>query len=230
MHQSERNRPLSRFMDPPADAALETNCLPDRELRSGVGEADYVGEVIESSTTEALAEARQLNAAPPFGGFVRIDSALPAVGIVCNVSTQSLEANRRPAAYGKTERELRLEQPQIFELLRTHFQILIVGYLEGEQPVPVLPPHPAPIHSFVYECTGELVCACTASDEFLRNILNTSGPAADQLLIATLRHALRARDDSRDYLVAMGKSLSRLLRDDYDRLSSLIRRIALTLN
>ena len=237
MGDREVARPLSRFMD-------HQGIAPDRLSvtypAGGEGElseegatnvdarppGDYVGEVVESSTAEALAQARELNCAPSFGRFVLIESAVPAVGIVFNVATQSVEPNRRPAAYGKTERELRLEQPQIFELLRTHFHILIVGHLDRGAPVPVLPPHPAPIHCFVYECDDALVRACTEDDEFLRNIINTSGLPADQLLIATLRNALQVRGDSREYLVTMGKALSRLLQEDYNRLRSVIRRIA----
>ena len=78
----------------------------------------------------------------------------------------------------------------------------------------------------VRECDDGLVRACTEDEEFLRNIINTSGLPADQLLIATLRDALKVRADSHEYLIAMGKSLSRLLRDDYDRLRSVISRIA----
>jgi hypothetical protein len=241
MGEGEIAGPLSRFiaMDrqglapdhlPALDPAGGGDELPGEAPRGQhAGEhpsENHVGEVVESSTAEALAQARELNRAPCFGRFVLIQSVVPAVGIVFNVSTQSIEANRRPVAYGKTERELRLEQPQIFELLRTHFQILIVGHLDRGAPVPLLPPHPAPIHSFVYECDDALIRACTEDDEFLRNIINTPGMPADQLLIATLRNALSVRGDSHEYLVIMGKALSRLLHDDYDRLRSVVRRIA----
>ena len=145
MGEGEIAGPLSRFiaMDrqglapdhlPALDPAGGGDELPGEAPRGQhAGEhpsENHVGEVVESSTAEALAQARELNRAPCFGRFVLIQSVVPAVGIVFNVSTQSIEANRRPVAYGKTERELRLEQPQIFELLRTHFQILIVGHLD----------------------------------------------------------------------------------------------------
>jgi hypothetical protein len=73
------------------------------------------------------------------------------------------------------------------------------------------------------------VLAVTEDPQFLRSILETTGLPTDELLLATLRHALdqRARGErgSRAYLAQMGSELSRLLRDDYDRLSSLVRRM-----
>ena len=116
----ESSNPLSRFMSDESNA-INAPSGPERS---------HVGEVVESSNaTELVAEARQLHGAPSFGQFVRVDSEVPIVGIVFNVFTHSIEPNRRPTAYGKTEDELRLEQPQIFELLRTEFQALVIGYL-----------------------------------------------------------------------------------------------------
>ena len=209
--------PLSRFMPggdgAPAGAPVQLD------------EGEQIGEVVESSTTQIVAQARLLNEAPSFGSFVRVGTAPPALGVVCDISTQSLEPNRRPTAYGKTEPQLRREQPQIFELLRTHFRILVLGYMEGEEAIHLLPPQPARIHSFAYVCDDAEVRACTQSDEFMRAILNSAGTAADDLLIAAMRHAVAARQGDREYLVSRGKDLSRLLRDDYDRLSSVVRRI-----
>jgi hypothetical protein len=207
--------PLSRFMI---------------DEQSGNGQRDgkgrsYVGEVIESSTTELIAEARELHGAPSFGSFVRVDSEPPIIGIVFNAFTHSIEPNRRPVAYGKTEEELRLEQPQIFELLRTEFQALVIGYVDEGRPVQTLPPQPARIHSFVHRCADDEVRAFTHTDDYLRRIVDTAKIPTDELVIAAMRHTFRAHDDARGCLVRMGKELSRLLGDDYDRLSSIIRRL-----
>jgi len=211
----KESSPLSRFMSEETAAT-----------RAWDAEKTHVGEVVESSTTEVTAEARALHDAPAFGQFVRIDSGLPIIGIVFNVFTHSIEPNRRPTAYGKTEDELRLEQPQIFELLRTEFQMLVIGYIDKLGPAQILPPQPARIHSFVHLCSEEEVCDFTDTDDYLRSILNTSSVPTDELLIAALRQTLRAHDNASAYLVRMGKELSRLLGDDYDRLRSVIRRAA----
>ena len=212
----ESSNPLSRFMSEESNA-VNASSYPDR---------DHVGEVVESSTTELVAEARQLHGAPSFGQFVRVDSEVPIIGIVFNVFTHSIEPNRRPTAYGKTEDELRLEQPQIFELLRTEFQALAIGYIDETGPVQIMPPQPARIHSFVYVCSEEQIRAFTYTDDYMRCVLKTVKVPTDELLIAALRQTMRAHGGDRAYLVRMGKELSRLLGDDYDRLSSIVRRAA----
>ena len=213
--EQKRQTPLSRFM---STEGVGKGTFPPEE-------GGHVGEVIESSTTELIAEACHLHGAPSFGRFIRVNAGMPIIGIVFNVFTHSIEPNRRPTAYGKTEEELRLEQPQIFELLRTEFQALVIGYLDGDTPVHTVPPQPARIHSFAYLCDDEEVRRFTGTDDYLRSILGTAKLPTDELLIAALRYTLKAHESSRAYLVRMGKELSRLLRDDYDRLSSMIRRI-----
>lgn len=217
--ESPSKRSLSRFWGEQATSAP----VP---VAAGGEATAHVGEIVESSTTEMVAEACTLHGAPSFGRFVRVESEVRVVGIVFNVFTHSIEPSRRPTAYGKTEDELRLEQPQIFELLRTEFQALVIGYADETGAVPILPPQPARIHSFVFECSDDEVRAFTQTDDYLRSILNTTKIPTDELIVATLRHALRAHGHEREYLVRMGKELSRLLRDDYDRLSAVLRRIA----
>ena len=186
----------------------------------------YIGEVIESSTSQFLAESRELNGAPPFGSFIKTGSEPNIYGLVFNVSTHSMEPNRRPTAYGKTEYELRMEQPQIFELLKTEFEAVIVGYRNDVGPRQVLPPQPPHIHSFIYPCTEAEVKALTGNGDFLRSILSCARLPADDLIIASVRNAWQARAYEMPYLVGLGKDLCRLIRDDYDRLSSIMRRIS----
>jgi hypothetical protein len=187
---------------------------------------DYIGEVIESSTGDFLAECLELNSSPPFGSFVKVAGRSPTIGLVFSVSTHSIEPNRRPTAYGKTEEELRLEQPQIFELLKTEFRALITGYIDTTGAHPFLPPQPPRIHSFVHPCDADEVRMFTDTSDYLRAIMNAPRLPTDDLLIASVRGAWMAHNRDTAYLVAMGKDLSRLIRDDYDRLSSIIRRIA----
>ena len=186
----------------------------------------HVAEVIESSTGDFLAECRELNGSPPFGSFVKVTGLSPVIGLVFSVSTHSIEPNRRPTAYGKTEEELRMEQPQIFELLKTELRAIIVGYVDGTGSHPFLPPQPPRIHSFVHPCDAEETRMFTAASDYLRTIVNTPRLPTDDLLIASVRNAWAARGRDKAYLVSIGKDLSRLIRDDYDRLSSIIRRIA----
>ncbi len=229
MNQPLGTRSLDSFRDPvrhPASGArvkVDDDATPLR----------HVGEVIESSTAQLVAESVRLNGAPAFGQFVRVETEPGSVlGVVHNTRTQSLEANRRPSAYGKSEEELRLEQPQIFELLRTHFDVSVLGYLDGSHPVLAYPPQPARIHSFVYLCEPNQVMALTSSQQLLRSVLDAPGLPTDELLLAILCHGLDVRDDASqmEYVLRAGKGLSRLLRDDYDRLGALVGRLKERMN
>lgn len=187
---------------------------------------DWIAEVVESGTTGFVAECRRLNEAPPFGAVVRVPSAdLTIFGLVIHVATRSLEPNRRPTAYGKTEAELQAEHPQIFELLKTEIEAMLLGYADGPRLYPLLPPQPPRIHSFVYGCSLEEVEAFTASLDFLRLIFSSGRTNTDELLIAAARTAVAAHADDPGYRIRLGQELARLLKDDYDRLSAMLRRI-----
>ncbi len=186
----------------------------------------HVGEVIESSTSRFLAESRELNGSPPFGSFVKTEPDPAIFGLVHNVSTHSMEPNRRPTAYGKTEHELRMEQPQIFELLKTEFEAAVVGFRDDREVQQVLPPQPPRIHSFVLHCTEAEIKGLTGNGDFLRTIVGAPRLPVDDLMIAAIRNAWKARAYDMAYLVSLGKDLCRLVRDDYDRLSSILRRVA----
>ncbi|HIE53311.1 MAG TPA: hypothetical protein EYP85_16285 [Armatimonadetes bacterium] len=189
--------------------------------------SEHLGEVIESSTTVVRAQCRQWDWVPSLGALVRVDTEPePVYGIVSHIATGSLDPYRRPTAYGKTTEELRREQPQIFELLKTEFQAVLVGYLEGERMRSGLPPQPPRLHSFVYLCGPEEVRRFTAGLEYLRLLLSvSSGVPADELLLTAARTAWEAHGYDRAYLIAVGKELARLLKDDYDRLRALLRRL-----
>ncbi|PIE35720.1 hypothetical protein CSA56_03125 [candidate division KSB3 bacterium] len=188
----------------------------------------YLAEVIESSTTAFTAQARELHGAPAFGAFVKAGAAPTSIALVCEVMTGSTELNRRPVAYGKTEEELREEQPQIFELLRTEIQAKIIGYTDEHGMKQLIPPRPPKLHSFVYACSPEEIRHFTQRVDFFRTLVGLGGTLSDELLIAAIQQACLSHSQSkRSCLIRAGKELSRLLKDDYDRLESILRRVAL---
>ena len=66
--------------------------------------ADRVGEVIEASTTNFMAQCYQLYQSPPLGNLVKsTDESVELYGIVYHATTASLEPGRRPIARGKDE-------------------------------------------------------------------------------------------------------------------------------
>ena len=187
---------------------------------------EYLAEVVESSTTVFTAQCWELHNSPPLGSLVRVDSDPPVFGVVSDVATRSIEPGRRPIAYGIPEEQLREEQPQIFELLRTEFEAVIVGYEDSPYIRQFLPPHPPRIHSFVRPCSKDEVRTFTGQWDFLRMLLSAPRVPTDELIIAAVRSAFEAWDRDRNYLVRAGKELSRLLKNDYERLGSLMRRIS----
>lgn len=162
-------------------------------------------------------------------------AALPAAtyALVFNACTSSLEPSRRPSALGfADEDEMRRQQPQIFELLRTEFSGLLIAYSPGEE-APLrrhLPPRPPRIHSRVYECSPAEVRLLTEDLSFLRGILLSPGGAligapADELAAACLRQARAAHPGDEAFLLRAGRTLAQLLADDYERLQAILRSV-----
>jgi hypothetical protein len=195
--------------------------------------SDKIGEVIEASTGQFVAECYELHAPPPLGSLVKTsDGDVGIYGVVCNAATESIEPNRRPIARGReeaTEENIYRQHPQLSKLLRTTFDTLVVGHSKGEVTLPLhyLPPHPARVHSFVYLCEQDEVSRFTQSLDFLPILLGTRAGAVDEIVSACLRQAACAHDDQRAFLVRSGKELAILLGGELNRLNAILRRIRL---
>ena len=193
-----------------------------------------VGEVISSSTGEFLAECLNdskdgltLPQAPPFGSFVKVDCEelkFSILGVVYNVQTGSADSVHHPTALNLSRQELREQQPQIFDLIKTSFSAITIGYKTGDKIFQFLPPHPPQIHDFVYSCSKEEVKQITESMNFLRTLLNAGNAPTEELVAASLRSAYIVRDFDRDFMLRIGRELSNMLKDNYDRLHSIIDR------
>ena len=196
--------------------------------------SEAVAEVVESSTRAFLAEVYRTAEAPPFGSWVRVAMPGGAVlfGLVSHVEISPFEPNRRAVAFGKTPEELRREMPQVLELLRTTFRAQVVAHRDTQGALrQTLPPHPAGIHSFVSPCTADDVCALGPPYDFFRTLVQNPDPAVpvDDLLVAVLGQVYAAHDGGTSgeaALVEAGRVLGRLLREDHERLNSILRRVA----
>ncbi len=205
----------------------------------------YVAEIIEASTTQFRAECRTVHEPPPLGSFVKvyppggagspeIDPFSPSLaqdgvvfGLVIEAVTGSLDPNRRPAAFGLDEDSLRLEQPQITELLSTTFTARLVGHIASGRAAAYLPDKPPMLHSRVFPCAEAEVRAVTDRLDYVRSVLDAPDRyAVDEVIAASLRAACTARAGDREYLIRAGKELALMLRDDYDRLQGILRRLA----
>ena len=189
-----------------------------------------VGEVIEASTTDFVAQCYELYQSPPLGSLVKTrDMLVEQYGIVYNATTTSIEPGRRPIARGKdeaSEEEIYRSSPQLWQLLRSEFAALVVGYRQGDKLYHYLPPKPARIHGFVYSCEPEEVKEFSRSFDFLTILASAHLPvSADELIAACLRQMSQVYEDPRSFLVTGGKELAVLFGGNLNQLKAILGRI-----
>ena len=193
--------------------------------------SDRVGEVIEASTTDFVAQCYELYQSPPLGSLVKTrDQEVELYGIVYNATTTSLEPGRRPIARGKdevAEEEIYRTSPQLLKLLRSEFSALVVGHRQDNRLYHYLPPKPARIHSFVYQCQPEEVKEFSQSFDFLNILINTHLPVSvEEIVAASLRQMSEVQEDRQRFLVAAGKELAVLFGGEFNRLKAILGRIS----
>jgi hypothetical protein len=106
--------------------------------------------------------------------------------------------------------------------------VLVVGHREGGKLYHYLPPKPARIHGFVYQCPPDEVKDFGQSLGFLDIILNARLPVpTEELVGASLRRMSQCHDDRRAFLVAAGKELAVLLSGNLNQLNAILGRIKL---
>ena len=192
---------------------------------------EATAEIIEADTRAFTAEVYNDQEAPDFGSWVEVehsDTGHTLYGLVSHVEMSSYEPGRRPRAFGQSREDLQRERPQVMELLRTTFRAQVLAYREGETVRQTLPPRPPSIHDFVYCCAPEAVRTLGDHYDFLRTLVQDPDPAVptDDLLVAVLRQVRAAYGSAgEDELVTAGRTLSRLLDDDHERLQSILRRV-----
>jgi len=189
-----------------------------------------VGEVVEASTTEFLAQALELDSAPPFGAFVEVatDDALTVYGVVAHVQTAGIDPGSRAIMRGHGDvRDERIyqENPDLPLVLRTTFRALVVGFAQDDSMYQFLPPRPPRLHYSVFTCPAHAVRLFTSTGlDYLSAILNAADVAVDELLAANLRATASQQRDGQEFLQLAGRELAQLLRADYARLTGILRR------
>lgn len=188
------------------------------------------GEVIEASTTEFLAQAVELDCAPPFGAFVEVaaEDGLTTFGVVAHVQTAGIDPGSRAIMRGHGDvRDERIyqENPDLPLVLRTTFRALVVGFNEGQVLRQFLPPRPPRLHYSVFGCPPATVREFTAEGlDYLQALLNAAEVPVDELLAANLRYTASVCGHQSEFLQEAGRELAQLLRADYPRLTGILRR------
>lgn len=191
---------------------------------SAVGSNAVGSNAVGSSAVGAIT----VGSDPSFGSFLKSRSEevrLTVYGVVYDIITGPRDLHHKPMALQMTRAELRKEQPQIFSLLKTEWHVACIAYHDGKKIVPGLPPLPPEVHDFVFPLEREEVVQVTENLEFLRLVSVVPGGLHDELVAASIRSAAKARHEEYQYLVQAGQHLSKLFRDDYDRLGAVLRKI-----
>ena len=219
--------------------------IPLSKLNEDSDNLDHIAEVIETSTTEFLAqclEPEELNfpAMPPFGSWVKSideESGNKIFAVVTNVSTAPIDSVHKARALGLSLLELKEQQPQIFAMLKTEFRAVIIGFEtppnnqhNGSSPssgkiYQYLPPRPPQVHQAVLHCQQGEIVNFTKNPDFLRVLLQVSNTPVESLIAATLREIYRLRGGDRQWLVNAGRTLSVLLKNDYDCLKYILSQV-----
>ena len=193
----------------------------------GTHESRRVGEVVEANSTSFAAQCYRLYDAPPLGSFVRAGD--PAVhGVVYRITTEPLDATRPVLARGETaatEEEIFRNNPQLERLLTSRFEVVIVGHQDQDAQVPVLPPLPPRVHAFVHTCSSEEVMRLAGHVGWIRLLLSSGIPVADQVVGACLRESAASYDDSQAFLLRACKELAGELAGDLPRLNAILRTV-----
>jgi hypothetical protein len=221
--------------------------LPLPQFNTQNRQPGYFAEVIETATSEFLAqclEPEDLSFAvmPPFGSWVKArdeESGNQIFAVVYHATTSPIDSVHRARALGMSLSELREQQPQIFAMLRTEFRAAIVGFQppqnnangNGKSHVPNLviyqhlPPRPPQIHQSVSYCEPEEIIHFSEQLDFLRTLLQVNGAPVDALVAAAIREIYRLRQADRAWLVEVGRAISILLKEDFDRLRIILNQI-----
>ena len=215
--------------------------LPLPQFNTSDRHPNHLAEVVETTTTEFLAQCLEpddlsIPSMPPFGSWVcSVDeeSGNLVYAVVYNATTMPIDTVHRPVALGLSLQELREEQPQIFAMLKTEFRAAIVGFegtstngISSANPIyQYLPPRPPQIHQAVYRCEPEAIIQFTEELDFLRTLLGVSNAPVESLAAAAIRNVYQLRQADRQWLIRAGRSLSILLKDDYDRLRFILSQI-----
>ena len=189
-----------------------------------------VGEVVEASTADFVAQCYELYQLPPLGSLVKTGDELAELyGIVFQAATSSLEPGRRPIARGRDEESVEAvyqSSPQLSRLLKSEFGALVVGHRREDRVYHYLPPQPARIHGFVYLCPAPEVKAFSQSLAFLDMLVGARLPVSGaELISACLRQMSQVQEDPRAFLVAASRELAVLLSGQLDQFQAILERI-----
>ena len=186
------------------------------------------GEIIESTSTQFVAESLELGWPPALGSLVKvgISDESDLYGVVCFSETASLDPGRRAVRRSSDEvldLQVYRENPQLEHVLRTEFTSLCVGVVAGEAVFQGLSSRPVPLHYSVSGCSPEETTRFTDDLYYFRLLLGGSVlVTAEQLLASHVREMYQTRGADEEWLRGAAQEIARLLKQDYDQLMGIL--------
>jgi hypothetical protein len=189
---------------------------------------NYIGEVVNSSLSQWSTQAWQWDNCPEFGSVVVLESdEVHIFGVVYYIRTGSDDPTRQTFAYQKSEQELRQEQPQIFEFLKTEFSCVPLGYKVGNNFTYAMPMRPPKIHAFVRLATASELAELSSNVGIVQALFSqyTKIDYFEELLLAFIRYLKQYSLVSRQLLLQISEHLSLVTASDYRRLKLFMDRV-----
>ncbi|MCK4499423.1 hypothetical protein KAU11_02935 [Candidatus Babeliales bacterium] len=157
-------------------------------------------EVIEAELTQFTAQCWKWDLMPFFGQLVSVNNI---IGCVTEIKTGPHDTMHTVTAYGLSEEQLKKEQPQIFELLTTTFEVLVMGYFDEPTDFsPSIPPYPAKIHGFVNNADGKTLKLILQNAKNLGKILSSqlNTNIKTELLASAFKQFLQVEEINTEFL------------------------------
>jgi hypothetical protein len=190
-------------------------------------EIGVIGRVIEAKVAQFSAECYELHTAPDLGTLVTVENPRGEIyAVVSDVMTASVEPGRRPVAHMPPDADadaILEDNPQLKLLLKTTFDAIVIAFRANDGLRQHLPPAAARIFARVRPCSAAVVRQLTEEPQFLKPLISGSGN--DEVIAACLRQAAESHPDPVGFRVRAGKELLRLLGNEPDRLTAILRSI-----
>lgn len=189
---------------------------------------DYLGEVVYSSISQWVTQAWQWDVYPEFGAVICTENGSAQIfGIVYYIKTGSDDPVRQTFAYQKSEIELRREQPEIFEFLKTDFGAIPLGYSSDATFIYAFPSRPPQNHAFVRLATSIELKAFLGNTGSVQALFSQYSKidCFEELLLAFLRYLEQFNLVSRALLMQVSEQLSLVTANDYRRLKMFMNRV-----
>jgi hypothetical protein len=191
-----------------------------------------LGEVIATNTTGFTAESDALHQLPDLGALVRVRAMSGSdsiYGVVAFGATGGLDASRRAVRRGGegfADEHVFARHPELELVLRTVFDVAVIGHARGSQVRHTLPPLPVPLHYNVIGCTLAEVERFVSGPRYLPALLSYRGEISpEQLLGSHLAWVDRTLADDHVWLRDAARRLARLMKRDYDQFVTIMQAV-----